>query len=199
MATRAQRRQATQNRIKAISSQLRAEAFRVIRDRGPISPKEVALELEVEVSDLNYHIRKLEEFHCVEEVSSRQVGSVLQHFYVATEQHMVDTEEWDELAEVEPEMAEFLVDEYMQSIVDDFTESRRSRIVGLDKEFFIVRHPLRFDPEGIREALEASEEYESKLLDIAARSTERWGSEGAEEVPVSASIVFFKRPRRKNK
>jgi len=112
---------------------------------------------------------------------------------------MVDTEEWDELAEVEPEMAEFLVDEYMQSIVDDFTESRRSRIVGLDKEFFIVRHPLRFDPEGIREALEASEEYESKLLDIAARSTERWGSEGAEEVPVSASIVFFKRPRRKNK
>lgn len=196
MATRAQRRQATQNRIKAISSQLRAEAFRVIRDRGPISPKEVALELEVEVSDLNYHIRKLEEFNCIEEVSSRQVGTFLQHFYVATEQHMVDTEEWDELAEVEPEMAEFLVDEYMQSIVDDYTESRRADVVGLDGEFFIVRHPLRFDPEGIKEALEASEEYESKLLDIATRSIERRGRESTEAVPVSASVVFFKMPRR---
>jgi len=110
---------------------------------------------------------------------------------------MVDTEEWDELAEVEPEMAEALIHEYMQSIVDDYTESRRAEVVGLDSEFFIVRHPLRFDPEGIKEALEASEEYESRLLDIAARSTERWGTKGTEEVPVSASVVFFKRPKQK--
>ncbi|HMI82263.1 MAG TPA: helix-turn-helix domain-containing protein [Solirubrobacterales bacterium] len=196
MATRAQRRQATQNRMKAMSSQLRAEAFRLIRDRGPMSPKEVAEELEVKVRDLNYHIRKLEEFDCIEEVGTRRIKSVLEHLYAATERHMIDTDEWEDLATQEPEMAEFLVDEFMQSIVDDYTESRRAGIVGLDEQFFIVRVPLWLDSKGLREARKASVKYQDEMVDIAARSAARHGEEGTDEVPVSFSIAWFKMPKR---
>jgi helix-turn-helix protein len=180
-----------------MSHLVRARAFRLIRDRGPISPKEVARELEVDVKDISYHIRKLEEFNCVEEVATRKVRSVLEHFYVATEMHMVDTDEWGELAEVDPEMAEFLVDDFMQGIVDDYTESRRADIVGLDEEFFIVRVPLLLDPEGLYEAREASVQYQDKMTQIEARSAARRGEKGTKEVPVSFSIAWFKMPKRK--
>lgn len=195
MASRAERRQATQNRFKAMSYQPRAEAFRLIRDKGPISTKEVARELEVDVKDISYHVRKLKEFDCIEDVSSRRVRNSVETFYRATELHMVDTEEWGELAEDEPEMAELLVDEFMQCIVDDYTVSRRAEVVGLDEEFWIVRRPLLLDPKGIHEAQKASKEYEEKMIDIAARSAERRRTEGTEEIPTSSSIVFFKMPK----
>lgn len=199
MATRAQRRQATQNRIKAMSHPLRAEAFRLIRDQGPLSPREVARELEADLKDVSYHIRKLSEFDCVEEVSNRQVRGAVEHFYRATEQAMVDTEEWAELAEAEPQMAEALTDEIMQGVVDDYSSSRRAAVVGLDEEFWMVRHLPLLDPEGVREALEASEEYEAAMTEIAARSAKRRLEEDTEEVPTSASIVFFKMPKRRKR
>jgi hypothetical protein len=195
VATRVQRRQATQNRIKAMSHPLRAEAFRLIRDRGPLSPAEVARKLEADLKDVSYHVRKLSEFDCVEEVGNRQVRGAVEHFYRATEQHMIDTEEWSELAEVEPQMAEALTDEFMQGIVDDYTVSRRAAVVALDEEFWIVRTPLILDAEGVREALEASERYQDEMNEIAARSADRRGREGTEEIPASCSIVFFKMPK----
>lgn len=195
MATKAQRRQATQNRIKAMSHPLRAETFRLIRDRGPLSPAEVARILEADLKDVSYHVRKLREFSCIEEVQNRQVRGAVEHFYRATEQHMIDTEEWGELAELEPQMAEALTDEFMQGIVDDYTASRRASIVALDDEFWITRTPLVFDPEGIQEALEASAEYDDRMTEIAARSAERRLSQGTEEVPVSSSAVLFKMPK----
>jgi len=197
MATRAQRRQATQNRIKAMSHPLRAEAFRLIRDRGPLSPAEVARELEADLTDVSYHVRKLSEFNCIEEVDNRQVRGAIEHFYRATEQHMIDTEEWGELAEVEPQMAEALTDEFMQGIVDDYTASRQAAVVALDEEFWIVRNPLLLDPEGVREALEASRNYENEMTEIAARSATRRIKEGTPEVPSSSSVAFFKMPARR--
>lgn len=196
MATRAERRQATQNRLKAMSYQPRAEAFRVIRDKGPISTKEVAEVLEVDVKGLSYHVRKLKEYKCIEEVNSRIVRNSLETFYCATEQHMVDTEEWGELAEDEPEMAEFLVDDFMQAIVDDYTESRQAGVVGLDDEFWIVRRPLVLDPESIREAQKAAKEFEDKMITIAARSAKRRSTEGTKEIRTSFSVVLFKMPKR---
>lgn len=114
---------------------LRAEVFRLIRDRGPISPSQLARMLKEELKDVSYHVRQLKEFDCVEEVDTRQVRGAVKTFYRATDLHMVDTEEWAELAKDDPAMAEFLVDDFMQSIVDDYTESRRANIVGMDEEF----------------------------------------------------------------
>jgi len=199
VATRAQRRQATQNRIKAMSHPLRAEAFRLIRDRGSLSPREIARELEADLKDVSYHVRKLSEFDCVEEVSNRQVRGAVEHFYRATEQHMVDTEEWMELVEAEPQMAEALTDEIIQGIVDDYTASRKRSVVPLDEEFWIVRTPHFLDPEGVREALEASEEYQDAMSEIAARSAERRLKEDTEGVPTSSSIIFFKLPKHRRR
>ena len=196
MATRAERRQATQSRIKAMSHPLRAEAFRLIRDNGPISPVAIARELEADTKDVSYHVRKLREFNCIELVDTKVTRSAVEHFYITTDQHMIDTEEWDELVESESQMAEVLTDDFLQCIVDDYSASRRASIVGLDSEFFIVRHPGNVDPEGVQEVLEASEQYEKAIEEIMVRSARRQGEAGTDAIPVSASIVFFKMPKR---
>jgi predicted transcriptional regulator len=175
---------------------LRAEAFGLIRERGPISPAEVARELEADVPTVSYHVRKLTEYNCVEEVENRPVRGVVEHFYRATDIHMVDIEEWAELAEQNPEVAEVLTDEFMQFIVDDFTASRRASIVGRDEKFWLTRTPHIFDDEGLDEALEAAEAYEAKITEIAARSAARRESEDS-GIPVSSSIALFKMPPRR--
>jgi DNA-binding transcriptional ArsR family regulator len=184
----------TSNRIKAMASQPRAEAFRLIRDRGPISTKEVARELDVEVRELSYHVRKLKELGCIEKVRTRRVRSFIETFYRATEQHTIDIEEWAELAEDDPEMAEFSADEFMQSIVDDYTASRRAGIVGRDDKFWVVRHWLALDSKGLEEAEKAAEAYERALLAIETDSAARQ-EEGAEPALVSAAIVYFRLPK----
>jgi len=181
--------------MKSMSHPLRAEVFRLIRDRGPLSPAEASRELEADLKEVSYHIRKLREFGCVEEVKHRQVRGAVEHFYRATDEHMIDTEEWGELAELEPTMAEALTDEFMQGIVDDYTCSRRAAIVALDEEFWIVRTPLILDPEGIKEAMEAAGDFENAMTAIATRSADRRMRENTEDIPVSSSVVLFKMPK----
>jgi DNA-binding transcriptional ArsR family regulator len=195
VATKAERRQATHNRSKAMSHPLRSEALRLMRDRGVISPAEVARALSADVADVSYHMRKLADYECAELVETRPVRGATEHFYRATEQHMLDTEEWADLAASRPDAAEALTDEFMQHIVDDYTASRRRGVVALDEDFHITRTPLILDPEGLKEALASAEQHRLRMTEIAARSAERRQEDAAPEVPVSSSVVLFKSPR----
>ncbi|HKO38179.1 MAG TPA: hypothetical protein VJU14_07415 [Solirubrobacterales bacterium] len=168
----------------------------MIRVNGPISPAAIARELEADTKAVSYHVRKLREFNCVELIKTKVTRGTVEHFYIATEHHLVDTEEWDELVESEPQMAEVIMDEVVQCIVDDYSASRRASVVGVDSEFYLVRHPGTVDPEGVQEVLEASEQYEKAIEEIMARSANRQGETATDSIPISASIVFFKMPKR---
>jgi DNA-binding transcriptional ArsR family regulator len=190
MSTKTQRRKATENRIKAMSHPLRASILRLLVERTA-SPAEMARQLDEELSNVSYHTKQLVEFECAELVSTRPVRGALEHFYRATERHLIDTEEWEEL---EPLVAEDLVCEFMQKILDDFVASARAQLVGGDKEFHLTRTPLVFDREGLQEALEAHERARLEILEIEARSAARMVESGEEGTNVSSSQGLFKMP-----
>jgi DNA-binding transcriptional ArsR family regulator len=190
MSTKTQRRKATESRIKAMSHPLRAAIFRILADRTA-SPAEMARELDEELSNVSYHAKQLVEFECAELVSTRPVRGALEHFYRATERHLIDTEEWEEL---DPLMAEDLVCEFMQKILDDFVTSARARIIGGDKDFHLTRTPLVFDEQGLQEALEAHERLRVEILEIEARSGERLVSSEQAGIHASSSQGCFKMP-----
>lgn len=192
-AQRAKRREKTQrNRLKAMSHPLRARVLRLLVERGVLSPTELARALGAKLDDVSYHVRKLEELECIELVKTRPVRGALEHFYRATELHLIDTDEWEEL---DPMMAEDLVCEFMQKIVDDFVASRRAEIVGSDKWFHITRTPLILDREGFKEGMEIFERARLEMAEVEARSTERLTQNGGETIPVSSSFAYFKVPR----
>lgn len=192
-AQRAKRREKTQrNRLKAMSHPLRARILRLLVERGVLSPTELARALGAKLDDVSYHVRRLEELECVELVKTRPVRGALEHFYRATELHLIDTDEWEEL---DPMMAEGLVCEFMQKIVDDFVASRRAGIVGSDKWFHITRTPLILDLAGFKEGMEIFERARLEMAEVEARSTERLAQNGGETIPVSSGFAYFKVPR----
>ncbi len=195
MSTKTQRRKATENRIKAMSHPLRASILRILADRTA-SPAEMARELDEELSNVSYHTKQLVGFECAELVSTRPVRGALEHFYRATERHLIDTEEWEEL---DPVIAEDLVCEFMQKILDDFVASAKARLIGGDKDFHLTRTPIVLDEEGLQEALEAHEKARLEILEIEARSAARMVKSGEQGTNVSSSQGLFKMPDSKRR
>ena len=193
MSTKAERRKATESRIKAMSHPLRASILRLLVERTA-SPAEMARELEEELSNVSYHTKQLVEFECAELVSTRPVRGALEHFYRATERHLIDTEEWEEL---EPLVAEDILCDIVQKMLDDFVVSARAQVVGADENFHLTRTPLVLDSEGLQEAMEAHERTRLEILEIEARSAARMIESGEEGTNVSSSQSCFKMPSRR--
>src|SRR3954449_7455169 len=131
MSTKVERQKAAQNRIKAMNHPLRASLLRILVERTS-SPAEMARELDEDLSNVSYHTKQLVELDCAELVSTRPVRGALEHFYRATERSVIDREDWDEL---DPIMAESLIHEMMQKLLDDFVISARAKLVGSDADF----------------------------------------------------------------
>lgn len=195
MSTKTQRRKATENRIKAMSHPLRASILRMLTERTA-SPAEMARELDEELSNVSYHTKQLVEFECAELVSTRPVRGALEHFYRATERHLIDTEEWDEL---DPVMAEDLLCDIVQRMLDDFVASRRAGIIGSDERFHLTRTLMVLDEQGVQEALEAHERARLEIAEIQARSATRMVESGEKGVSVSTSQSCFALPERKRR
>ncbi len=190
MSTKAERRKATENRIKAMSHPVRAAILRILADRTA-SPAEMARELDEELSNVSYHTKQLVEFECAELVSTRPVRGALEHFYRATERHLIDTENFEEL---DPVMAEDILCEAQQKMLDDFVTSMRSSMIGADKHFHLTRTPLVLDEQGLAEAMDAHERARLELMEIEARSATRLIESGEAGMHVSSSQACFKMP-----
>jgi DNA-binding transcriptional ArsR family regulator len=191
MSTKADRRKAAENRIKAMGHPLRAAILRILADRTA-SPAEMARELDEELSNVSYHTKQLVEFECAELVSTRPVRGALEHFYRGTERHLIDTDEWEDL---DPVMAEDIICETQQKMLDDFVASVRGQLIGTDKDFHQTRTPLVLDEEGLQEALDAHERTRLEVIEIAARSASRIVESGEQGISVSSSQACFKTPR----
>src|SRR3954469_23085071 len=96
MSTKIERRKAASNRIKAMNHPLRAELLRMLTERTA-SPAEMARQMDEDLSNVSYHTKQLVELECAELVSTRPVRGALEHFYRATERHLLYMDEWEEL------------------------------------------------------------------------------------------------------
>lgn len=195
MSTKTERRKATQNRIKAMNHPVRAAILRILAERTS-SPAEMARELDEDLSNVSYHTKQLVELECAELVSTRPVRGALEHFYRGTERHLINTQEWDEL---DPMMAESLIHDTMQVILDNFVTAARAKTIANDADFHLTRTPLLVDQQGLTEALEAHERARLELLKIAEQSAERMVSSGEEGINVSSSQACFKMPSPKGR
>ncbi len=185
------RDKAKTNRITAMSHPLRARILRLLSDRDVMSPAQLSRELHAELSDVSYHVRALVKLECAEEVFTRPVRGAVEHFYRATQRSLIDTDEFEDL---DPVVAEDLVCQAVQMILDDFVDSRKAEMVGYDKHFHISRTPLILDPEGYEEGMRAVERCRLEMSKIEAKSAERRAESGAPGISTAADFLFFKVP-----
>lgn len=195
MSTKTERKKAAQNRIKAMNHPVRAALLGILAERTS-SPAEMARELDEDLSNVSYHTKQLVELECAELVSTRPVRGALEHFYRATERSVMDKEGWDG---IDPMMAETLIHEVMQKILDNFVAAAEAKTIGDNADFHLTRTPLLLDQRGLQEALEAHERTRHELLEIASRSAERMVESSEEGINVSSSQACFKIPNPKGR
>ncbi len=136
------------------------------------------------MGNVSYHVNKLVKLGCAEQVGDRPVRGAIEHFFRATERHLVDTEEWEEL---QPELKEHLSGEFAQKIVDDMLLSLQARILGSDKNFCLARTKLVFDARRAPAAIEIHDRARLEIEEEAALSAERMAASG--EQPISCSSI----------
>lgn len=184
----AKNRTATENRMKAMSHPLRSAVYGLIAE-SPKSPTEISrLVGEEDVPKVSYHCKKLVEYGCAELVDTRPVRGATEHFYRALGRHAVEAGEWMALVENDPTVAIRLVGEFMQPIVDDFTEAARNGEVGKDENFHITRTPVVLDAPGIVEAMEVFAAAREAMHGVVERVSAR----GGETVSYSSSLALFR-------
>lgn len=188
----ARREKGARNRIEAMKHPLRGRLLRLLVERGVQSPAELSRVVHEDVSKVSYHVKRLVKLECAELVEMRPVRGAVEHFYRATERHLIDTEEWEDL---DPALAEELVCEFIQKILDDFVASHNAGIVGSDKDFHITRTPLQLDARGFQEGMAIFEKARLAMADVEARSAKRMAKSGEPTVPTSAGFALFKVPR----
>jgi len=190
LATKTERRKATRNRYKAMSHELRAEILMILTERTA-SPAEMARALDEPLGSVSYHVKKLVKLECIEKVGERPVRGALEHFYRATERHLVETGEWEDLP---PELKEHLSGEFAQKIVDDMVSSLQARILGMDENFHLTRTRLVFDREGRQEAMDIHERARLEIAEVEGRSAERMAESGEPGMPFSSLQGCFELP-----
>lgn len=177
-----------------MSHPTRANALRLLIERGEMSPKEIAAEIGETISNVSYHCRRLVKLDCAECVREERVPGkgAVQHFYIATDRHLLTDEDWGAM---DPIVGRGILEDITDKIFDDYSTSISKGILGGDEKFHLTRTPLVLDEEGIGEALRNSERWRLEQSEIERRSAERRSETDAPGISVSSSLAFFKMPR----
>src|SRR6187402_2178665 len=155
---------AAANRVKAMSHPLRAKILLLLAEEAG-APAELVDRLEDDwgaegmsrselTSEVTHHCKYLVRLHCAEIVKERKRGSRTYFTYRATEQHLVDTEDWEAL---EPDVKDANRRQFAQTQIDNLVEWLTAG-GGMDKDFHVTSDRYWLDEEAFERFMEITEE-----------------------------------------
>jgi Helix-turn-helix domain len=179
MATKAEKQQGTSNRLEAMRHPVRAAALRYLNTHGLGSPQQIANAIGAKVTDVSYHMRRLEELDCAEMVRTEPVRGVVRHIYRPVDAHVLEAEEFGEL----PDHVRWSnVVEIIQLQAEDCRTAVGDGTLAEDPNIVLIRLPLRgVDREGQLEIRQIMEETYRELQEVPARCLERRQADSGEE------------------
>jgi DNA-binding transcriptional ArsR family regulator len=186
------------NRLKAISHPERAKILLILNEKTA-SPSELAREhggddreLTHDVREISRHCRMLEKLECIELVSTRPRRGATEHFYRATEFHLVEDDEWESLHPVQKD--HFLAD-VVSAIFRDVDRSHQAGMLGSEPESeVLVRDPRVFDEEGLEKAAEIVRRARDELAEVEEESTGRLADTGEQGAIHAIILGLFETP-----
>jgi DNA-binding transcriptional ArsR family regulator len=195
MASRLKHRKATQNRLKAMAHPMRVAIFRVLTERVA-SLGEITRELDLpreEMGNVRFHLHQLVKLGCAEEVGKRLVNDRNVKVYKAIDRALVETDEWEDFVKVSQELADHVLGELMQVLLDRLTESAKAGILSGDSDLHLTHTPMILDQPGVEEMLALAERTRLEAAEIERHAAKRRSSTGG-AIHASNCILFFKTP-----
>jgi Helix-turn-helix domain len=176
-------------RGKALAHPLRARIWIVLRERMA-SPVQLSRELGAPVTDCSYHCRRLKELGVAEIVDERPVRGSTEHFYRATDPHLVSEDEWEALGVMAQDGT---LGAIVEAMFRDIDASYAARLLFNPKSI-LSRTPILLSAEGRDEAVEMFDRFAEELEDLVSRDTAARGETGEDGKPFASYLVLIERP-----
>jgi len=175
-----------------VSHPLRSRCLTLLAERTA-SPAELAQELDENLGNVSYHVRKLWKAGMVELVEEKPVRGAMEHFYRAGVLPLLSDEE---AASMSVEDRQVHAREAMVLITADATASLEAKTFGARPDYHISRAPMRVDEEGWKELRDLHEETLERIFKIQEGIAERLAGTDETGFPVIAFNTFFEMPER---
>jgi DNA-binding transcriptional ArsR family regulator len=172
---------------KALAHPLRVRILGVLEERTA-SPRELALELDADLSQLSYHVRTLHRMGFIELVEQKRRRAALESYYRATERPVVTSEAWAQMPSV-------VKKELIGGTLGQMSEQVNAAVAtgGFERsEAHLSRSPMVLDAEGFSQVADRLDALLAEFEQIAAEAEERLAAvdhEGA--VDATAVLLFF--------
>jgi len=173
--------------VQALNHPVRVKALTILTERTA-SPKEIAEQIDVALSNVSYHVRVLDDLGLVEIVEEESVRGSVAHFYKAIERPLIDNPDWEKLApSVRSAFSGYVIDTLM-------SDAARSLAVGLFDERsdrHLSRTPLLLDEKGWRKVVAIQGRALNSILKEQAAATTRLGGSRKKGIHAIAAIALF--------
>jgi len=173
---------------KAFTHPLRGHAWVTIFEKGMASPKEIAKELGIDVSDVSYHFRELEKKKLIKLVHTVRRRGFAEHFYqpVAPVFHFDDSE-W---MQIPVGIRSTFSGEVLRQVIEELTRAFKagsfdSRSRHLSRTWVLV------DEQGWDEVMQVAQDAVKQVLAIHKRSAKRRPKGPTPGIPVSVVMAAF--------
>jgi DNA-binding transcriptional ArsR family regulator len=158
----------------------------------PISPRELADELQEPVNDVAYHVRVLRDLGIIELAGTRPVRGATQHFYRAVRRPHLTNEEVEQIG-LEDSAAN--ATNVLQLEFADAAAALEAGKLVERPEHFLFRLAVTLDEEGWQEFHSILSDAADRIYAAESRCVDRRRENGAESdpVPVSIHLNLFER------
>jgi DNA-binding transcriptional ArsR family regulator len=173
---------------KAFTHPLRGHIWVVTFERGEVSPTEIAKELGLKASDVNYHFRELKRRELIKVVRVVQRRGFEEHFYQPVISALdFDDAEWMKLpagvrASLSGEMLRQIIESFVQALGAGSFDAR---------DRHLSRSWLLVDERGWREAMGVARLALQQFQAIQERSAKRNQGSSVPRIPVSIVLAAF--------
>jgi DNA-binding transcriptional ArsR family regulator len=178
--------------IKALSHPLRARVLAILNERVA-SPKELAVELEMPLGNVSYHVKTLREFGFIELVDEVPRRGATEHYYRGITRSFLNDQNWarlDPISKAGVSVAGLkVINKHARNAIEaDTFDSRDDRHLSCS--------PLVLDEPGWKEVVALLAETLESAAGINARAANRIAESGGADhvIRVTVALLGFESP-----
>ncbi|HET9153116.1 MAG TPA: helix-turn-helix domain-containing protein [Solirubrobacterales bacterium] len=152
------------------------------------SPKEIAAQIEMPLSNVSYHVRVLDELGLVEIVEEESVRGSVAHFYKAVERPLIDNPDWEKL---NPTVRSAFSGYVIETLMSDAAGSLAAGVFDQRDDRHLSRTPLVLDEKGWRKISQIQAKALDQILKEQVAAVQRLGRSEAEPIQAVAGMTCF--------
>lgn len=176
--------------VKGISHPVRLQCLTILAERV-ISPRELAEELNEDLSNVSYHVRVLSELELIELVHEEPVRGAVAHYYKAVERPLLSLEQWEEMPHGVRKAFSVL---NWDVLIKNATQAIESGTFDNRPDRHLTRTPLLVDSQGFARLSKAMDKLLEMVFEEQVASAERISESGEKPIHAVAATALFAMP-----